>query len=125
MKRKYESAPAVEFKSDPASGQVIASVGSKNMNLIDFIKASANHTDVASIIKALQQRMETEGYDPQKDFVKFVDFYLGADSGETKDVVVTGSKAIFDEDEIKDAKEFKKISAGYLEASKNFKKRIL
>ena len=115
-----EAAPSVEFYTDPDTGSVKARVGSKETDLKTFIKSASEYEDVSLLIKALQSKIASEGYDPNQDFKTFISKYLSK-KDETPDVLVRRNPsdpnkvtAQFDDNEIKKAKDNNEFFANAL-----------
>jgi len=117
-----EAAPAVEFFTDPASGEVRAEIGNKVMDLKSFVKRGADDTGVTKLVRALQNKIADKGKDPYEDFKGFIKKYF-YQRDDNPDVLVREHPADedkktvqFDTDEIKTAKKMDDEMQGYLKA---------
>ncbi len=106
-----EAAAAVEFYTEPRSGDVRAAIGSKDMDLKTFVKNSSQYEDISMLIQALQAKMKDKGYHPTEDFKKFLKNYFYV-KDDTPDVMVkthpsdkSKRVAAYDEEEMTNAKE--------------------
>jgi len=123
-KRVEEVAPAVEFFTDPTTGNVQARMAGKTLDLKSFVQKAGEHEEVANLIRALQNRIEGEGYHPKQDFKPFIKKYLYK-KDENPDVIVRSHPekdtmtAQFDEDEIEGAMEEDEFFASIMGEANN------